>query len=440
MAATTKYYTVSDFENMVKTGNMIPPSPSILQLLADLESQLQIVDYPVDHRTPSSTAYTNNKPLYFTRGEETTTDTPSEPPAPRRRLAPPKVDLVRRPVTTTSTSTTTTNNSSMTSVSWIADKELQKEAKYASNSAGASNPKLKTTTPEQWELIRSFKTTKLDNAKATGMDKLVNDIRITLNKLTPSTYPIQKEILLAHVSSYFYPGNSNAKDDAEDNDKKDNGTNGVDEDNDVEDKEAKDNDTQSDTVIPVTDENTARIMKTIMDIVCNNRCYAEIYSNLIQDLIQMEFDMFRIAVELMASSFVNMTKQIKYIDADADYDGFCRYVKECDHRKAAAQFMVECVKRDLVSFADVTEMVADLIDTVLTFKDVADKAKEVEELTEVIYVMVKGMDGRVMETTAWQESVEQEIVRLAQFKAKDSRSLTNRAIFKYMDMIPGNKK
>jgi hypothetical protein len=425
MAASTKYYTVSDFENMVKLGDMIPPHSSILQLLVDLESQLQIVDYPVDHRAPSSSAYTNNKPLYFTRGEDSGDTSPIEPPspsaAPRRRLAPPKVDLVRRPVTAPSL------NSSMTSVSWIADKEEQKEAKYASNSAGASNPRLKTTTPEQWELIRSFKTTKLDNGKATGIDKLVNDIRITLNKLTPSTYPIQKEILIAHVSSYFYPGNGHAEG---------NDANGHANGADANGADA----VASDTIIPVTDENTERIMKTIMDIVCNNRCYAEIYSNLIQELIQMEFDMFRIAVELMATSFVNMTKQIKYIDAEADYDGFCRYVKECDHRKAAAQFMVECVKRDLVNFGDVTDMVADLIDTVLTFKDVADKAKEVEELTEVIYVMVKGMDGRVIETTAWQESVEQEIARLAQFKAKDSRSLSNRAIFKYMDMIPGNKK
>lgn len=258
---------------------------------------------------------------------------------------------------------------------------------------GKPNDKRREPSDEDWSAMRNFKTTKIDTK--TGIEKQVNDLRVLLNKISKTTYEKQRDAILAAFRDYFASSEE--------------GT--------------------------VTTENTSRLSKAVFDIASTNKFYSELYADLFKELVQ-EFSVFRdLLTEFVESYCSNSMKTILYVDPDIDYDGYCAYVKQSDIRKSTTTFIICCSARDLVDLNVIIDIVVEFIDTVLRLKDEPGKTKELEEITELIFIMVSTLNDRAKSEPKWEEHVMQEIERLSKMKTKDHMSLSNRAIFKFMDLM-----
>jgi len=256
-----------------------------------------------------------------------------------------------------------------------------------------NDSKRREPTEEDWGAMRNFKTTKIETK--VGIEKQVNDLRVLLNKISKTTYEKQRDAILATFRDYFASSEQ--------------GT--------------------------VTNENTTRLSKAVFDIASTNKFYSELYADLFKELVQ-EFVVFRdLLTEFVESYCSNSMNNIVYIDPDVDYDGYCVYVKQSDIRKSTTAFIVCCSARDLVDLGVVIDIVAEFIDTILRFKDIPGKTKEVEEITELVFIMVSALNERAKNETKWEDYVMQEIERLSKMKTKDHVSLSNRAVFKFMDLM-----
>ena len=251
---------------------------------------------------------------------------------------------------------------------------------------GHSRPKKRE---EDWEAVRAFKATKIETK--VGIEKTVNDVRVALNKMSTSNYEKQKDAVLELVGVYF----------------------------------------GSEETVNETD--TQRISKAIFDIASTNKFYSEIYAKLYVELAQLH-SVFRDLIAGFVENFSKNAGALTYVDPDVDYDGYCLYTKSCDVRKATTTFIVNCLKRGLISpdkvFAIIRENLACIDALVLE----EGKTKEVEEIVENLFIVIGSAKDELKQVGEWTQIVDKVKV-LAKTKGKTHVSWSNRAAFKMMDLV-----
>jgi hypothetical protein len=87
-----------------------------------------------------------------------------------------------------------------------------------------------------------------------------------------------------------------------------------------------------------------------------------------------------------------------------------------------------------------------IVDIILLFQEIVfkyieepSKTNEVEEITENIFLLVTSSHLVCKDNKNW-SNVLDNITKISQFKTKDKVGLSNRAIFKYMDILDTIKK
>jgi hypothetical protein len=134
---------------------------------------------------------------------------------------------------------------------------------------------------------------------------------------------------------------------------------------------------------------------------------------------------------------------IQYIESDANYDGFCEMNKVNEKRKAVTTFLVNLAVNNFITYSEIVKILKDLLTIIVKMIKQPDKKNEVDELTENVAILFnKGLIDTVVDDTDDEEEYyvgEQSIIDtvngLAKLKAKDYPSLSNKAIFRYMDLV-----
>ena len=279
-----------------------------------------------------------------------------------------------------------------------ASKEHSSKPSYKSSSASASNSKHtigrnKKETPspssEDWGLMRSFKTTKIETK--TGVDKTINDIRIHLNKMSTTNYAKQRDTIISEIRQYL----------------------------------------ESEMV---SSENTSKISLAIFQIASSNKFLSELYSNLYVELI-CEFPLFGDLLNEFVSSFHETVDTIEYIDPEENYDEFCRITKANDKRKSTTTFIGNAMNKGVVQPKVVMELLLVFLDTVLKNTQEPNRINQLEEITENIFILVS-VSSAVLRTLPEWNSAFGHIRLLADGDSHVGfKSTSNRIVFKFMDIL-----
>lgn len=255
---------------------------------------------------------------------------------------------------------------------------------------GGKHPTSSAVNDAEWEIMRSFKATKMESK--TGIEKTLNDIRISLNKMSDKNYDKHQSVVLGLVDGYF-------------------------------------NGDESD----VNDGDTRRISKAIFDIASTNKLNSEIYANLYKSLISVN-EIFRTLLDEFVAGVTNMDEFPIYVDPDQDYDGFCVYSKACDRKKATSTFLVQCLKVKLIAPAQIVQILCEFLEYVESHIESDGFSKLVEEVIENVFVITT-LCGKSLSTTENWSRVVDNVKRLALRKHEGLSSFSNRATFKCMDIL-----
>jgi len=238
---------------------------------------------------------------------------------------------------------------------------------------------------EDWNAPKSFKATVIE--KKEGPEKTMNDIRVCLNKISLKNFDIQTEEIFKHIEILVENDKSCYK----------------------------------------------NIGGFIFDIASNNKFNSELYATLYKNIIE-KHEEFREIIDIQMGNYTNSINQIYYVDPNTDYDKFCEYNKVNDKRKALATFFVNLVKKELIAKSQILTSVSGLINLVLENIEMDNKANEVDEITENVFIFVTALKNECSETAEW-NGIKNSIEELSKTKSKDKKSLSSRAIFKYMDIM-----
>jgi len=263
-----------------------------------------------------------------------------------------------------------------------------------------------------WQTLRvPFKTTQID--KKEGIEKSINDIRICLNKISNKNYEAQRDVILELLKNIII----NNKEEEESDDE---------EEEEEEDSKIK------------ADEEITKVATAIFDIASNNKFFSEIYADLYKDLIQ-SYRVFNDIIASFIKKYKDSIYDIHYVDPNLEYDKFCEYNKKNDRRKALSAFITNLMKKDIINKPIIIDIIVLFQELVFTYIDEPNKMNEVEEITEIIFILVTSAFNSCNSLVEWNKVMEN-IVTCSQLKAKERVSISSRAIFKYMDIIDTCKK
>jgi chorismate mutase len=252
----------------------------------------------------------------------------------------------------------------------------------------------------EWETILAFQKTEIQ--KKEGIELSIDNIRSYLNKLTDKTYTAMLSNILKEIAALFTAS--------------------------TDDKSEEHN-----TVAVMN-----RVASSIFTTASSNSFYSEIYARLFRDLMA-EYAVFREVFEKNLASFMSLFETIEYCDPKKNYDKFCDINKANEKRKAMSLFIVNLMKNGIVEKTHVLAIMRQIQELMYTNMRQEGKTNEVDELAENLYIMVKHShsvlktaDAEVVELFA--QRLEQ-IVEISKLKIKSKPSITNKTIFKHLDML-----
>jgi hypothetical protein len=240
---------------------------------------------------------------------------------------------------------------------------------------------------DNWEAIRDFKPT--EKIEVLGLDKEINELRSYLNKISKNNYNTQRDLIVEKINNLF--SNENME-----------------------------------------KEHIDKVVNSVFDTCSISKFLSDLYADLYVELIG-NHDVFGNKLDTFLSVFREGLTNIQYVNPDDDYDGFCKYNLINEHRKSNSLFIVNLMKRDMITQTEFLDLLIDMQKQSLEFIFHENKVHEVEEFTENIFVFVTQSKEVLGSLEMWKK-IDGNIQYFTTLKTKDYPSLSNRCRFKYMDM------
>jgi len=259
------------------------------------------------------------------------------------------------------------------------------------NKKRRGNKNMEVLNDDDWETLRTFQTTKIE--QKVGLDAQIDLIRSHLNKMSDKSYIDMRNKIVDLLDQLISEG--------------------------------------------ISREDMMRVSTTIFDIASTNRFFSKLYADLYSDLIN-KYDIMKEIFTNCFESFMELFNNIEYVDADKDYDKFCKINKDNERRKALSAFFVNLMKNEIITATDLKALLCNLMRQLVEFIKEDNKKNIVDELTENIALLYsktlfdeEEQDEYLIDGSPILET----ITKLANSKVKMYPSLSNKSIFKFMDMI-----
>ena len=235
-----------------------------------------------------------------------------------------------------------------------------------------------------------FKTTKF--AVKTGITKQINEIRMKINNISSSTYAKNSMGIIDLILQW---------------------------------KEESEN----------IESDMKQIADAVFDIVSKSKMNSELNSDLYK-LCVSNFDVngsiiFTQILHDNISTLENMIKTIEYVDPNEDYDKYCIYSKQTAQIIGMTTFYVNCTKNLTIPVEMVYLFLDRLLSTIDTLIHETDKIPEVELIADIVFVIIESCHQHMVFD---KPELLKRIVDIAGYKNKQYPSVSNRFVFKFMDM------
>lgn len=246
--------------------------------------------------------------------------------------------------------------------------------------------------PDEWDAIRPFHITKID--EKVGIEAQIDLVRIYLNKLTDKNYIDMRNKIVEIIDKLCLE--------------------------------------------EINVEDMSHFSSAIFDIASTNRFYSKIYAELYADL-SSKYEVMKSTFENNLLKFTDLFNNIEYVESSVDYDKFCEINKINEKRKSLASFYLNLMTNGIISKKEIMIITRNLLVQVYEFISQEDKKNEVDELTETVAILYKkdlylNDIGKNYETI-YGHTINEIIEKIAKSKVKDYKSLTNKSLFKFMDLI-----
>lgn len=244
----------------------------------------------------------------------------------------------------------------------------------------------------EWETIRNFEITKKN--KSEGIDIIIDKVRKIINKVTEKTYNNLLPLVIKELDELWGPDAAEEICDAQD-------------------------------VKKLNDSIFLMLSETIF--------YSKLYALLYKQLLD-KYDDINVELDNYIFDYKNKIKEIKYCNPQTDYDEFCRLNKINEKINATGVFLVNLEEFEKIKLEDIVSIIKLIQDSIINLLNQENKTEIIQELSEILGNMVITGKERLRLSDEW-STIFHNIDKISQLKVKDFNSLSNKTIFRHMDIM-----
>ena len=242
---------------------------------------------------------------------------------------------------------------------------------------------------DDWDTIRSFEVTKINQTKEGIPTEIVN-VRKLMNMMTETNYldkQLEIKTILDNIQSNY------------------------------------------------SQEDMKTISLTIFEIASENKFYSTLYSKIYTHLCNE----YPIMITILIDKINEYTDSVKnmIIENVIEYNDLCKMNKQHDKQKAFASFIMNLTKRNTIETHYIIHIVNIFFQELLELIKKENEKKKVDEIVEniaILYYPLWFEDCR-SSSMLGDLSYEELIREFARMKVNQYPSITNKSIFKFMDIV-----
>lgn len=171
----------------------------------------------------------------------------------------------------------------------------------------------------------------------------------------------------------------------------------------------------------------------IFEIGSSNKFLSDIYANLYKKLI----DKFNFMKEICIKNFESYSllfDDIQIVNDSSDYDLFCKCNKINEQRRSMSCFLANLINNNVLDVKIMNELIINLQNRIDEDKNKLDKKLEIEELLENLYTLLVNAHEELSKSPQWGK-IYDFIEEVSEYNSKDYHGLSNKVIFKCVDII-----
>ena len=184
-----------------------------------------------------------------------------------------------------------------------------------------------------------------------------------------------------------------------------------------------------------TDIELDEISTSIFSITSSNRYFSKIYAELYSEL-SARFDFIKNKYETNLAIFAELFNNIEYVDPNENYNKFCEINKINEKRKSLAAFYINLMNCGVIHKSVIISITRNLLAKLYEYMSIENKKNEVDELTEIIAILY---NKKLYQNEGYEKiegyDINELVTKIAKGKVKDYKSLSNKSLFKFMDLI-----
>ena len=176
-------------------------------------------------------------------------------------------------------------------------------------------------------------------------------------------------------------------------------------------------------------EKMQQVFETIYTVCISNKMFSKIYASVLTKICNQYSADLNEMLDAKIAEYLGSMQNIVDVNSNVDYDAFCDFTAKNNARKNITNLICEIAKTgeyENMQMSTIMRITSDLLSHIVESIELADKQKEVEEITENIVIIFSHFG---------KELKEQFKTTFDELAAAKKPGLSSRTRFKYMDLV-----
>jgi hypothetical protein len=251
---------------------------------------------------------------------------------------------------------------------------------------------IKEVSDAEWDSVRNFKSTVIEKKK--GVELSIDIIRKHLNKMTTKTYDTLQTQICGEIDQIMATETN-----------------------------------QDELLVELN-----KIGDAIFDIASGNRFYSGMYAALYNELM-VKYEFMKTILTAKLNTDIHIFNDFEYCSPEKDYDKFCNNNKTNEKRRALGSFYVNLMLQEIIPSTKIIKMINELQTNLTDYIKAENNVNIVEELSELLYGLITTGAPKLKTQKAEWNTIMANVNIIGKMKAKSAPSISNKTIFKHMDIV-----